>query len=251
MLAIRLFRVELGHSLVGSYPSAKMESVYSLPHWATTNGRRGCFASSKIQELTCPQWSTNWFVTFTKSTTFPGAFLALNVRVVLVNFRLSISRFTWGVMVVIEFTGDRKADFYLTKKVVDSFIEISLSVILYTLNCGSSVIIIKMACHWCGLWKRSSITQLERETEFSATSIIIIMSCPRHGYPWHSLATSPNRSSPLVGLRRYIPYPHIAAVCRFELVVLLLPGHMRGSIRVHLLWARSCFSSRALRVWFV
>ena len=35
-----------------------------------------------------------------------------------------------------------------------------------------------------------------------------------------------------LGLQGYIPYPHIAAVCMFELVVLLLPGHMWGSIGV-------------------
>ena len=81
--------------------------------------------------------------------------------------------------------------------------------------------------------------------------IIIIMSCRLHEYPWPSLATSPNRSSPLAGLRGYIPYPHIAAVCMFELVVLLLLGHMRVSIGVHHLWARPCFSSSVLHVWFV
>ena len=65
------------------------------------------------------------------------------------------------------------------------------------------------------------------------------------------LATSPYRSSPLAGLQGYIPYPHRAAECMFELVVLLLPGHMWGSIGVHHLWARLCFSSSVLRVWFV
>ena len=39
---------------------------------------------------------------------------------------------------------------------------------------------------------------------------------------------SPYHSSPLVGLQGYIPYLHIAAECMFELVVLLLPGHMWG-----------------------
>ena len=81
--------------------------------------------------------------------------------------------------------------------------------------------------------------------------IIIIMSCHEHGYPWPSLATSPYHSSPLAGLQGYFPYPHIAAVCMFELVVLLLLGHMRGSIRVHHLWVRPCFSSSVLHVWFV
>ena len=63
--------------------------------------------------------------------------------------------------------------------------------------------------------------------------IIIIMLYRHHGYPWPSLATSPYHSSPLAGFQGYIPYPHIAAVCMFELVVLLLLGHMRGSIGVH------------------
>ena len=43
----------------------------------------------------------------------------------------------------------------------------------------------------------------------------------------------------------------IVAVCKFELVVLLLHGHMWGSIGVHHLWARPCFSSSVPRVWFV
>ncbi len=37
------------------------------------------------------------------------------------------------------------------------------------------------------------------------------------------------------GLQGYIPYSHIAAECMFVLVVLLLHGHVWGSIRVHLL----------------
>ena len=81
--------------------------------------------------------------------------------------------------------------------------------------------------------------------------INIIISCRQHGYPWPSLATSLYRSSPLAGLQGYIPYPDIAAVCMFELVVLLLLGHMWGSIGVHHLWARPCFSSSVLHVWFV
>ena len=74
--------------------------------------------------------------------------------------------------------------------------------------------------------------------------IIIIMLCRQHGYPWPSLATSPYRSSLLEGLQSYIPYPHITAVCMFELVVLLLLGHIWGSIGVHHLWARPCFFSK-------
>ena len=64
------------------------------------------------------------------------------------------------------------------------------------------------------------------------------MSCRLHGYPWISLATSPYRSSPPAGLQGYILYPHIAAVCMYELVVLLLLGHMWG---VH--WSTSLMSS--------
>ena len=58
--------------------------------------------------------------------------------------------------------------------------------------------------------------------------IIIIMSCHQHGYPWPSLATSPYHSLPLTGLQGYILCPHIVAVCKFELVVPLLDGHVWG-----------------------
>ena len=59
------------------------------------------------------------------------------------------------------------------------------------------------------------------------------MSCRQHRYPGPSLATSPYYSSSPAGLQGYIRCPHIFAVCKFELVVLLLPGHMWGSIGVH------------------
>ena len=85
----------------------------------------------------------------------------------------------------------------------------------------------------------------------SCVTDVAIFMCHRHGYPWPSLATFPYCSSPLASLQGYIPYPHIAAVCMFELVVLLLPGHMWGSIVVPHLWARPCFSSSVLHVWFV
>ena len=92
-----------------------------------------------------------------------------------------------------------------------------------------------------------------KSLQFCSSNIvfIIIMSCREHGYPWPSLVTFPYRSSPLAGLQGYIAYPHIAAECMFELGVLLLPGHMWGSIGVHHLWARPCFSSSVLHVWFV
>ena len=81
--------------------------------------------------------------------------------------------------------------------------------------------------------------------------LFLIMLCRQHGYLWPSLATSPHRLSPLAGLRGYIPYPHITAVCIFRLVVLLLLGHMWGSIGVRCLWIRPCFSSSVLCVWFI
>ena len=83
------------------------------------------------------------------------------------------------------------------------------------------------------------------------THIIIIISCRSHGYPWPSFITSPNRSTPRAGLQGHIPYPHIAAGCMFGMIVLLLLGHMWGSIGVHHLWARPCFSNSDLHVWFV
>ena len=80
---------------------------------------------------------------------------------------------------------------------------------------------------------------------------IIILSCHQHRYPWSFLATSPYRSSLPAGPQGYTPNLHIAAVCRFELVALLLPGYVKGSIGVHHLWARPYFSSSVLHVWFV
>ena len=81
--------------------------------------------------------------------------------------------------------------------------------------------------------------------------IIIIMSRRLRGYPWPSLAISPYHSSPPAGLQDYNPCPHIAAVCKFVLVVPHLHIHEWGSTGVHRLWARPCFSSSVPRVWFV
>ena len=78
--------------------------------------------------------------------------------------------------------------------------------------------------------------------------IIIIMSCGQYGYPWPFLSTSPYHSSLLAGLQRYIPYHHIAAVCMFELVVLLLIGHMWGSTGVPHLWARRLHKKKAKKI---
>ena len=80
---------------------------------------------------------------------------------------------------------------------------------------------------------------------------IIITSCRHHRYPWPSIATFPYRLSPPAGLLGYILCPHIAAECKFGLVVLLLLGHMWGSIVVRHLRAHLCFSSSVRRVWLV
>ena len=81
--------------------------------------------------------------------------------------------------------------------------------------------------------------------------IIIIMSRHQHGYPWPSLATPPYRPSLPTSPQGYIPYPRRAAVCRFELVILPLLGHVKGSTRVHRLWARPYFFSCVPHVWSV
>ena len=101
-------------------------------------------------------------------------------------------------------------------------------------------------------WAQEKTKQKKCCTDLTLISIIIIitiMSYHKHGHLWPSLVSSHYRSSPLESLQGYIPYPHIAAVCMFELVVLLLPGHMWGSMGVHHLWARPCFSSSVLCVW--
>ena len=63
----------------------------------------------------------------------------------------------------------------------------------------------------------------------------MFMSCRQHGYPWPS---SRHFSLSLIASGRSSgphPYPHTAAECMFESVVLLLPGHMWGSIGVSIL----------------
>ena len=55
------------------------------------------------------------------------------------------------------------------------------------------------------------------------------MSRYQHAYHWTFLATTPYHPLLPVGLQGYIPYRHIAAVCRFELVVLPLLVHVKGS----------------------
>ena len=104
---------------------------------------------------------------------------------------------------------------------------------------------------WLGLVWHINHWRLFNAKSIFIQIIIIIMSFRQHVYPWPSLATSPYYSSPLAGLQGYILCPHIAAVCKFELVFLLLLGYMWGSIGVYHLWARPCVSSSVLRVWFI
>ena len=125
--------------------------------------------------------------------------------------------------------------------------------------CQKTYTIYRLICLKChNLYIESTIrpatSELKKHLNTRASLFhkhFIIMSCRKHGYLWPSLATFPYRSSPLAGLQSYIPYPHIAAVYMFKLVILLLLGHMWGSIGVHHLWPRLCFSSSVLHVWFV
>ena len=75
--------------------------------------------------------------------------------------------------------------------------------------------------------------------------IVIILSSHQHRYPWPSLATPPYHSWLLAGPQGYIPYDHWAAVCRFELVVLLLFSHMMGPIYIYKCVLVGCFSFMA------
>ena len=68
--------------------------------------------------------------------------------------------------------------------------------------------------------------------------IIIIMSRYQHGYFWPSLATPTCSPLLLAGPQSYIPYRHRATVCRFEVDVLPLLVHVKGSTGVHHLRAR-------------
>ena len=80
---------------------------------------------------------------------------------------------------------------------------------------------------------------------------IYIMSHHQHGYPWHALATPPYCPLLPAGPRGYILYLHRAAVCRFKLVALPLLGYVKGSIRVHHLWASTekDIETRLTKAW--
>ena len=142
-----------------------------------------------------------------------------------------------------------KLKVHVIQESIRTYIHINSQSVKLSWNCSDKqYIVVTWLAAWV-LWCLQSVHQL---LEIALIIIIIIiMSCRRHGYPWPPLATSPYRSSPLAGLQGYIPCPHIAAGCMFEVVVLLLLGHMWGSIGVHHLWARRCFSSSDLHVWLV
>ena len=73
------------------------------------------------------------------------------------------------------------------------------------------------------------------------------MSRRLRGYPWPSLAISPYHSSSPAGLQGYIPCPHIAAACKFVLVVPLLHIHVWGSTEREL-HERVCMHNQC-KIW--
>ena len=97
----------------------------------------------------------------------------------------------------------------------------------------------------------SSVSYFYKVLNEAKFNIIIISSCHQYGYLWPFLTTSPYRSLLSAGPQGYTPYPHRAALCRFDLVILLLPVHVKGFIGVHHLWACPYFSNSILHVWFI
>ena len=63
--------------------------------------------------------------------------------------------------------------------------------------------------------------------------VCLYMSCCSCVHTYHHHVLPLARISLTLSRQGCIPYPHIAAVYMFELVVLLLLGHMWGSIGVH------------------
>ena len=92
---------------------------------------------------------------------------------------------------------------------------------------------------WAGVVAPDRVLSMD---QIELNHVIIIMLCRQHGYPWPSLATFPYHSSLLAGPQGYIPYPHRAAVSRFELVC---PAFARPCEEVHRrtsLMSLSCMS---------
>ena len=102
------------------------------------------------------------------------------------------------------------------------------------------------------LWNKKRQAEISFYTHlYSFAKIVIIMSRYQHGYSWASLATSPYRLLLSADPHDYIPYTHRAAVYRFELNVLPLLVHVKGSTGVYHSRVRPNFSSSVPRVWFI
>ena len=108
--------------------------------------------------------------------------------------------------------------------------------------------------HWCSSYRKGS-PRVTLDFYLHLYSvliiIIIIMSHYQHGYPWPSLVTPPYRSSLLTGLQGYIPYPHRAAVCMFELTVLPLFGHICTSLMSSSRLLQQCPACLVRLTWIV
>ena len=112
------------------------------------------------------------------------------------------------------------------------FLSLSLSIYIYICQSIYLSIYIYIYIYICNdsLANTSSFSWGTVNHYFSITFSVYLstMSRYQHGYPWTSLAT-PSYSPLLpVGLQKYIPNQHKAAVCRFELVVLSLLVHIKG-----------------------
>ena len=133
--------------------------------------------------------------------------------------RFQTNIFTWRILFLLKTNIINNAGITFTK--------INLKTNLFYF----SKIKIPLCIEWISLSLSQTHTQTHTPTQIYTH--IIILSCHQHGYPWPSLATSPNHSSLLAGPQGYILYWHRASVWRFELVPLLLFSYMRGSIVEH------------------
>ena len=97
-------------------------------------------------------------------------------------------------------------------------------------------------------WKTISERWWVKKKKLAKSKTIIMLRC-QHISPWPSLATRLYRPSFLGGLLGYILYRHRAVVYRFQLVVLPLLVHVKGSTGIYRLWVRPYFSSSVLYVW--
>ena len=85
--------------------------------------------------------------------------------------------------------------------------------------------------------KETSVTEQNVTSIYSLFLTLDILCHHHHVVPLAVISLAPSRHFFLSFIASgrsssYIPYPHIAAVCMFVLVVLLLLGHMWGSIGV-------------------